>query len=62
MTQPIVVGVITRGGATTGDDGPIPQIRLAAHKKVQFDVDADKDTLFDARDIMERDTGKFPIY
>ena len=46
----------------TKDDGPIPQVQLVAQKKVQFDVDDERDTLFDARDTIKRDMGKFPIY
>ena len=60
--QPTYVLVITHGGARTRDDGPIPQVRLAAQEKVQFDVDTERDTFFDSRDSMKRYTGKFPIY
>ena len=31
-------------------------------KKVQFDVDDDRDTFFKARDTIRRDLGKFPVY
>ena len=61
-TQPVDVGIITRGGATMGDDKPIPNIRLAARKKVQFDVDADKENFFDARDILNNNMCNSPIY
>ena len=50
------------GGSTTRDDVPLPNIQLAAWKKVQFDIDVEKETFFDIRHIMNRNTGKFPIY
>ena len=46
--QPTDVGTITHGGVQTGNDGPIAQAQLAAQKKVQFDVDIKRDTLFEA--------------
>ena len=46
--QSVDVAIITHGGATTGDDGLIPQVRLARRKKVQFDVDDERDTFFEA--------------
>ena len=61
-TQPIDVGIITRRGATTGDDGPILKVRLASQKKVQFDVDIDKDMFFEARDTIQRYPDNFIIY
>ena len=45
MTQLLDVGVITRGGMTTRDDGPLQQIQLVAQKKVQFDVDVKKENV-----------------
>ena len=44
------------------DDGPIPQVQLEAQNNVQFDMDAERDTFFDARYTMKIDMGKFPIY
>ena len=45
-----------------GDDGPLINIRLEAQKKVQFNVDVEKENFFNTRDILNRNTGKFPIY
>ena len=60
--QPADVGVITRGGATIGDDSPLPQIRLVARNKVKFDVNTEKITFLNVRDVIKMDTGKFPIH
>ena len=62
MIKQTYFGVITRGGAPTGDDGPLPNICLVAQKKVQFDVHIEKETFFDTRDMLNRNTGKLPIY
>ena len=61
-TQLAYIGVITQGGAKMGDDDTLPQIRLVAQKKVQFDVDTEKEMFFDARDVIKRDTGKLNIH
>ena len=45
-----------------GNDGPLPNIQLEARKKGQFDVDAEKETLFDTKDTLNINIGKFPIY
>ena len=46
--QDVDVVVVTRVGATTGEDGPFPQGWLIGKKKVQFDVNREKDTFFEA--------------
>ena len=43
------VGIVTRVGATTGDDGPWHPVRLASKKKVAFDIATKKDTFFEAK-------------
>ena len=45
-----------------GEYIPHPQILLAGKKKVQFDIDAKKDTFFEAHNLIERNLGKSPIY
>ena len=45
-----------------GDDVPCPQIQLAGKKKVQLDVDAKRDTFFEARDAIGRNLGKLHVY
>ena len=61
-TQDVDVAVVTRGGATTREDILIPQVRLAGKKKVQFDVNVEKDTFFEAQDKMSRNFGKLHVY
>ena len=46
------VGIVTRVGATTRDDGPRLQVRLAGKKKVAFDIAIEKDTFFDAKNVI----------
>ena len=55
------VGIITRAGATTGDDGPRLQVRLTGKKKVTFDIAIEKDTIFGAKNGIGRNPGKLPI-
>ena len=40
---------ITRKGATKREDNPFPQIQLVGKKKVHFDVDAERDMLYDKK-------------
>ena len=56
------VTVITHGGAMKGEDIPFPQIQLDGKKKLQFDVDAERDTFFEARYAIRRDPGKLFVY
>ena len=56
------VVVITRGGATIGDDGSIPQVWLDGRKKVQFDVKSEKDMFFEAHDTIRREPVNFYVY
>ena len=53
---------MTRGGAMTGDDTRVPNIWPAACKKVLFDVHMEKETFLEARNILNKNIGKFPIY
>ena len=46
----------------TGADRPLINVRPAGQKKVQFDVNAEKETFFDTRDMLNRNTGKLPVY
>ena len=55
------VGIVTRAGVTTGDDGPRLQVRLAGKKKVGFDIATKKDTFFDTKKEIGRNLGKLPI-
>ena len=55
------VGIVTRAGVTTGDDGPRLQVWLAGKNKVAFDITTDKDTFFDAKNEIRRNLGKLPI-
>ena len=53
------VGIITH--ATIGDDGPWLQVWLIGKKKVAFDIVIEKDTFFDTKDVIGRNSGKLPI-
>ena len=55
------VGVVTRSSATTGEEGPWQQVRLVGKKKVAFDIATEKDTFFEAKQAIERNTGQLPI-
>ena len=57
--QDVDVTIITRGSTITGEYSLFPQVWLAKKKKVQFDVNPEKDTLFEAWDEMRRNLGKF---
>ena len=56
------IAIVTHAGATTGEDGPRPQIQLARQKKVLFDINAEKDTFFEARNAIGRNLGKLLAY
>ena len=60
--QDVDVVVITRRGAKIGEYNLFPQIQLAGKKKVQFDVDAERDTFFEAHDAIRRDPGKLLVF
>ena len=60
--QDVDVIALTRRGVTTGEDILIPQVYLAGKKKLQLDVNMEKDTFFEARDHMRRKSGKLPVY
>ena len=40
----------------------LPHIHPVARKKVQFDVENEKETFFDTRDILNKHTDKLHIY
>ena len=42
--------------------GPTPQVRLSGKKKIAFDIATKKETVFGARDAIERNLGKSPVY
>ena len=56
------VAIITHRGAMTIDDGPITQVQLVGKKRVQFDIDDERDTFFEAHDAIRRDPGKLSVY
>ena len=55
------VGIVTRAGATNGDDGPWLQVRITSKKKAAFDIVTKKDTFFNAKNGIGRNPGKLPI-
>ena len=55
------VGIITRAGATTGDDRSQQPVRLAGKKKVAFHIAIEKDTFFEAQQAIGRTPSKMPI-
>ena len=55
------VGIVTRTGVTTGDDGPWLQVWITGKKKVAFDIAIEKDTFFDTKNEIRRNPGKLPI-
>ena len=55
------VGIVTRAGATTRDDGPRQQVWLTGKKKVAFDIMTKKDTFFGAKHAIGRNMGKLLI-
>ena len=60
-TKDVDVGVVTRANVTTGEDGPHQQVRFTGNKKVAFDIVTDKDTFFEAKHAIRRNSGKLPI-
>ena len=46
------VGIVTRAGVTTGNDGPWHQVQITGNKKFTFDIAIEKDTFFDARNAI----------
>ena len=51
-----------RGGAMTKDNGPLLNFCPVAQKKVQFDMEMEKETFFKVNDTLTKDNGKVPIY
>ena len=60
--QDVDVTIITCGGTITGEYSLFPQVRLAKKKKVQFDVNPEKDTLFEAWDDLHSNSSKLAVY
>ena len=46
----------------TREDISHPQVWFSRNNKEQFDIDAEKDTFFEACDAIGRHLGKLPIY
>ena len=61
-TTDVDVAVVTRAGATMGEDGPRPQIWLDGQKKEPFDITTEKKTFVGAWDAIGRNLGKSPVY
>ena len=61
-TKDVDVTIVTLNGAMTGEDKPLPQVRLAGNKKDPFDIATESDTFFEARDAIERNPGKSHVY
>ena len=61
-TEDVDVGIVTRGGETTGKYGPQPQVKLVGKKKEQFDIATKRETFFEAREALGRNPGKTPIF
>ena len=61
-TKDLDVSIVTRGGATNGENGTQTQVRLAVNKKVAFDIATEKETIFETRDVIRRNLGKSPVY
>ena len=55
------VGIVTRASAKIGYDGPWIQVSITSKKKVAFDIAIEKDTFFDAKNIIRKNLGKLPI-
>ena len=55
------VGVVTRAGATTGEDGSCQQVQFARKKKVEFDIVMEKYTFFEAKHAIGINLGKLTI-
>ena len=55
------IGVVTRVGVTTGEDGSRQQVRFTGKKKVAFDIATEKDTFFEAKHAIKRNLVKLPV-
>ena len=61
-TGDVDAAIITHRGATTGEDGPCPEVQLAGKNKELFDIAIEEDTFFEAWDVIRINHGKSPIY
>ena len=61
-TKDVDVGIVTRGGVTTGGDGTQPQVRLVGKKKAHFDIATKRDTSFEVHEALGRNPSKTPIF
>ena len=59
--QLVNVGVVTQGGVMEGFDGPMINILPTTLKAVQFDVNVEKESFFDIRDMLNKNTDKLTI-
>ena len=50
--QDVEITIVTHGGTTMGDEGPLPQVQLARKNKVMFDIVTEKETFFEMRDAI----------
>ena len=55
------IGIVTRTGATIGDDGPRQHVQLDGKIKVAFYIATEKYTFFGAKNAIGRNPGKLPI-
>ena len=60
-TQDLNVVVVTHAGATTREDGPLQEIRFVVKKNVAYDNVTEKETLFQAKHAIRRNSAKFPV-
>ena len=62
IMEDVDVTIVTRGVATTREDGPLPQVWLAGKNKASFDITTERDILFEVQDAIERNPSKSPVY
>ena len=46
----------------TREDGLRPQVQIAGKKKAQFDITIERETFFEAHEVLGRNPGKTPIF
>ena len=61
-TEDVGIAIVTCRGAMTREDEPHPQVRLSRKKKIAFDIATEKEIVFGARDAIEINLGKSPVY
>ena len=60
--QDVDVVVVTCGGVTNWEDIPFQQVCLDRKKKVQFDVNIEKEILFEVPNVIRWNHGKLIVY